>query len=1599
LFAFCFILVNLIPPAAQARLGYGISPAIMGDQQLGPVTLQISGLLPDETVVVEKYQDSNRNGIIDSSDWLIQVFALTDGVAKAIGGVTNLNRPFDSEPASGSIRAFLSLQNGGIAQRITGQYGYRIYSPSARFTPLTNFFNLTNSNFGQSITGKVLSGGVPVPYPDVLLLPAVPDSNPEQGVIGDSTGNFTISTHPGSFKLIAFSRNYVVDFNSAPLVSLTTGANIIATNSILIPANRTISGTISDLDDATKTIPGVLLFAQSADGLVAIGNSDTSGNFNIPVTAGDWKISIDAGSLSILGYLESDKAKVNTTEGDAASIPIRVSKVSALFYGTVRNEQNLPISGVKLFGEQQGGPFQSDAISGPDGAYVLGASPGTWILSVDNQQDNPNLDGYVFSQASQPSRTITGGQSLQQNFSAKPAISHITGFVRASGNIPISEVAVFANTAESGLNYSVSANTDSNGFYSLNVFQGTWSVGVNCDGSQGLTSKGFPCIQNQPITITGNSSVNFNVPNVATHVRGRVIDDSNQPVPSINIFAFQQNGGSFFQAITDANGNFDLSGSAGDFIVQLNSDPNFGTPSRALVGPSLNLRINSGTDINNFAVVAKKTTGRINVLVKNQNSQGIAGIGVFDSASSNNIQYSQGVAATDSSGATSFPVFDGNWNVNLDNNALANAGYAGANGQSVLISGDTKTITFVLPALIDPLRINAFELPLAGAGAFYETDLDASGGQPPYSWSLAPGSTALPAGLNLASNGRLSGTASTAGTFGFSVRVMDFKGIVTDKLISLTIVEGVLDTDHDGIPDDWEIQYGLNPSDPGDAQLNSDSDPFTNFQEFQAGTNPRDGASFSEWDDRFVGIGVHGTVYSMATNGPDLYVGGKFETVGNGLISASNIVKWTGRRWIALAGGVDGTVNALASLNSNLYVGGQFTTASGGVAPGVAQWDGSGWRSLGSGVNGAVYALAAYGSNLFVGGSFSTAGGAPAAGIALWTGSSWMSLGAGVNGTVTSLALVGTNLFVGGAFSTAGGTPVNGIARWDGSNWSPLGSGADGPILALCSSGGNLYAGGAFTFIGGVNALNVAKWNGSDWTALGTGVGDASASVSSLAINDDKLYAGGTFVRAGGISATNFALWNGSTWLTLNGGVGDLESSISAIAIYQRELYAAGFFRREDGLDPNSILRWGGTRWDSLGEGLSGNFAHGQVNAIAAIDTDVYVGGEIFSMQLAGGLKVNAVAKWDGYRWQDLAGGLDNAAFTLAAVGTNLFVGGGFTYAGASQVNNIARWDGSNWSPLGQGVAGFVYSMSTAGSDLYVGGKFTTAGGNVANHIAKWNGTNWSNVGSGLGGGDAFYFVRSIAVVGSDIYAGGDFSTAGGLPVNLIARWNGFAWSGLGSGLRGGTFPIVNSIVGSANALYVGGTFANAGSVSANNIAVWNGAEWSSLGAGVDGSVQTIIVKGTNVFVGGGFAHAGGVSVNGIARWNGSQWSALGSGVGPIVTPNYDGVYAMAQVRNDLYLGGRFTTAGGIPSEGFARWTSPALAAPSMITLNSPLRLANGQFQFQVTAAAGQNYSIEYSPNLTNWTPFLATNSPASSFRVLDSTAPATPRFYRVKSP
>lgn len=240
--------------------------------------------------------------------------------------------------------------------------------------------------------------------------------------------------------------------------------------------------------------------------------------------------------------------------------------------------------------------------------------------------------------------------------------------------------------------------------------------------------------------------------------------------------------------------------------------------------------------------------------------------------------------------------------------------------------------------------------------------------------------------------------------------------------------------------------------------------------------------------------------------------------------------------------------------------------------------------------------------------------------------------------------------------------------------------------------------------------------------------------------------------------------------------------------------------------------------------------------------------------------------------------------------------------------------EAQNWDSVSSGINGPVNTMAVYNGELYAGGHFTSAGGIGANNIAVWNGTVWDSVRSGIGVGFA-NFVYCFAVYNGTLYAGGIFRNAGGNPADYIAQWNGTSWSPVGSGIAVGNSAVYSLVVYN-NKLIVGGRFTAAGGIPANNIASWDGAKWDTLAAGIrpNGIVLSMAAYDSILYVGGNFDSAGGQLANSIAQWNGTKWSIMGKGVSPFVS-------CMAIYKQQLYVGGNgIDSAGGNPVNLLASW-------------------------------------------------------------------------------
>jgi hypothetical protein len=234
---------------------------------------------------------------------------------------------------------------------------------------------------------------------------------------------------------------------------------------------------------------------------------------------------------------------------------------------------------------------------------------------------------------------------------------------------------------------------------------------------------------------------------------------------------------------------------------------------------------------------------------------------------------------------------------------------------------------------------------------------------------------------------------------------------------------------------------------------------------------------------------------------------------------------------------------------------------------------------------------------------------------------------------------------------------------------------------------------------------------------------------------------------------------------------------------------------------------------------------------------------------------------------------------------------------------------------------GYVNAIAVSGNDVYVGGQFSQAGTIAVNNIARWNSITgrWYPLGTaGSNGADGP--VHAIAIYNNNIYVGGKFGSASGVAANNIARWDSTSqtWTPLGIGMSNTVRAIA---VGSGGEVYAGGDFADVETANSQHFARWNGSNWSAVGLGVSGPVHAIAIAGGNVYIGGLFAAAGEVAnTQNIARWDGTRWRPLGNGVS-------NTVHALAVSGGTLYAGGDFGDVGPTNTQFFARWNGSTWSA------------------------------------------------------------------------
>lgn len=620
---------------------------------------------------------------------------------------------------------------------------------------------------------------------------------------------------------------------------------------------------------------------------------------------------------------------------------------------------------------------------------------------------------------------------------------------------------------------------------------------------------------------------------------------------------------------------------------------------------------------------------------------------------------------------------------------------------------------------------------------------------------------------------------------------------------------------------------------------------------------------------------ANGSVHAVASDGRGgWYIGGEFTKVGQvdrlrlaHFDAAGRLTDWNP--------GANDTVFALEFHEDTVYVGGDFTAAGNGVASiarnKLASFDVAGnltpWNPY---ANGTVRAFAIGDGAIFAGGDFSQIGGGSSAvsskGLAKFGFDGNLESWRTVPGHVNDLAFRNGYVVVGGSF-TIGSQPNSNqyyapdeyrsnIAAFSAStgymvSWRPI---ADDEVTSIVIDDADIVYFGAKGRVG----RQVYGYESSIYTYS---VNYCSGGLARMALPSASAVGciDGGSTRAIALSGNGIVSADESnTVFGADGGLVNAMASDGGTVVVAGDFdVAAGPSRlRLAAFDPKGFLK----EWNPG--------ADASVRALAINNGSIYAGGD-FTLS-GGGVATTSrehLASYDSsgnlLSWNP---GVDRRVNAISVDNNLIYVGGHFVSAsdssGTQTRRALAAFDATgnllSWNP---GADSYVNALAVSNGLVYAGGDFTSAGGGTGtvtrNYLAAFdfagNLSAWS--------GEANDEVVSISLDGGTLYASGKFTAAGG-STGSAAR-NRLAAFGINGdltswnpGLSGG---IASSLFASGGLVYAGGNFTGAqggsgGVMPVKGLAAFTASgEISGWSPEVDGSVSNIVSDGLSLYIGGEF--------------------------------------------------------------------------------------------------------------------------------------------------
>ena len=560
-------------------------------------------------------------------------------------------------------------------------------------------------------------------------------------------------------------------------------------------AQKFTGNVVSNSTSTTLSNAIVLLFPPPRAGHNGPGGNPLAGV--VANNAGAYTVQAPPGTYTLVAfntnYVSNFKNAPVLTLGSSQTITtnLTVTNATASITGKIVDASNASIGlpGVFMPVQSTNG-LLAFSFSDTNGNFTARVTAGQWSLGTDDS--GLIVHGYVGS--NNGTNVSSGAAGVTLAYPKATALFY--GSVKDSLGNPLAGIDVNAYDTTSNL-YQMDGYTDANG----NYYVGALGLGSSDPWQLGLSSESTPTNyvfsqpqfdQNGGTNLSAGQTVlqNFIAILATNHITGNVKDSNGTNIVGVGVSGNLTINGTNYQAYadTDTNGNYSLNVASGTWSVSVNC--NGGSDSLSRLGSYVCPNSTNVTILNNNSAASFTVQICGGISISTTSPLPVGEVNAF---------YNQSIQASDCNGTYNWSqtggTLPGNLSLNTGGSTYVLSGSPINSGNFVFTvqvndGGSNTTNRQFSVAISNALQVTTAALPNGTNGAAYSQQLQATAGVPfggvPYSWSLLSGS--LPASLNLATNGLLSGPLTTSGLFNFTVEATDSLGAIYDQFLSINVV-------------------------------------------------------------------------------------------------------------------------------------------------------------------------------------------------------------------------------------------------------------------------------------------------------------------------------------------------------------------------------------------------------------------------------------------------------------------------------------------------------------------------------------------------------------------------------------------------------------------------------------------------------------------------------------------------------------------------------------------------------------------------------------------------------------------------------------------